>query len=581
MPTKSQPRRSVPSRLTAPQTKPISNETKNMRNSRLLFLAGFAASVVSDPIPQQARQTAAAVVRRQGVPSDCTFLDTATAENDDCEYFANLWGITVAEFIAWNPSVGADCSGITVGREYCVERNWGVPVPTTSTRSGVPEPTSTVPSPVQEGIIDTCTSYYKALDGDDCSKITARFGFTLADFIQWNPAVDEACAGFWLGYYYCVATPDSVPTTTTGGAVPTATSSVPSPVQEGIIDTCTSYYKALDGDDCSKITARFGFTLADFIQWNPAVDKTCAGFWLGYYYCVSISKNPTSTLPTGPAPTATVIEGTSYPLPPGPTGTGTTAKCKTWYVAQSGDSCEVIARKFSISKTQVNIWNSYINIACNNIWTGNALCVSSTVDKSYWTALGCYTDGSSRALAKQIILPNQNSVMTPKVCQDACAAAGYKYAGLEYAHQCWCDNTIRNNHGPAITGCTAACPGEPTLKCGGDDRLNIFRNDNYADLGCFNDAANLRTLQTQIIIPNQNSILTREICHQACDVAGFVYSGVEYAHQCWCDNAIHGSLATGGCTSPCAGNSSQMCGGSDRDATISGGYRKRDEADDG
>lgn len=154
--------------------------------------------------------------------------------------------------------------------------------------------------------------------------------------------------------------------------------------------------------------------------------------------------------------------------------------------------------------------------------------------------------------------------MTPKVCQDACAATGYKYAGLEYAHQCWCDNTIRNNHGPATSGCTAACPSEPTLKCGGDDRLNICRNDNYADLGCFNDTITSHTLRTQIIIPNQNSILTREICHQACDMAGFVYSGVEYAHQCWCNNAIHGSLATGRCTSPCAGDASQMCGGSDK-----------------
>lgn len=231
-------------------------------------------------------------MRRQAVPNDCTFFDTAYGEDNDCEYFANLWGITVADFIAWvrykcfllarqhadlsfsqNPSVAADCSGITVGREYCIERNWGNPVPTTTTRGGIPKPTSTVPLPAQAGIIDTCTSYYKALDGDDCSELASRFSFTLADFIQWNPAVDETCAGFWLGYYYCVAIPNK----------------------------------------------------------------------------------PASTLPTGPAPTATVIEGTSYPLPPSPTGTGTTAKCKAWYVVQSGDTYVAIAKKFSISKTQVNI----------------------------------------------------------------------------------------------------------------------------------------------------------------------------------------------------------------------------------
>ncbi|KFY92020.1 hypothetical protein V498_05195, partial [Pseudogymnoascus sp. VKM F-4517 (FW-2822)] len=207
-----------------------------MRNSRLLLLAGLAASIVAEPIPLRARQTAAAVVRRQDVPDDCTLLDTADSKDEDCEYFSNLWGITVADFIAWN---------VTGAFLY---------------------------PPVQEGIIDTCTSYHKAVSGDDCSKLTAKFGFTLADFIKWNPAVDETCAGFWLGYYYCVATPGSPTGTVTAGPEPTST--VPSPVQEGIIDTCTSYHKAVSGDDCSKLTAKFGFTLADFIKWNPAVDET-------------------------------------------------------------------------------------------------------------------------------------------------------------------------------------------------------------------------------------------------------------------------------------------------------------------
>lgn len=74
---------------------------KSMWNSGLILLAGLLASVASEPIPHQARQTAAAVVRRQSVPDDCTFLDTANSADDNCEYFANLWGITVADFIAW------------------------------------------------------------------------------------------------------------------------------------------------------------------------------------------------------------------------------------------------------------------------------------------------------------------------------------------------------------------------------------------------------------------------------------------------------------------------------------------------
>jgi hypothetical protein len=74
---------------------------ESMWNLGLFLLAGLLASVVSEPIPLQARQTAAPILRRQTAPSDCTFFDTAYSEDDDCEYFANLWGITVADFIAW------------------------------------------------------------------------------------------------------------------------------------------------------------------------------------------------------------------------------------------------------------------------------------------------------------------------------------------------------------------------------------------------------------------------------------------------------------------------------------------------
>ncbi|KAL5349119.1 hypothetical protein ACLOAV_005407 [Pseudogymnoascus australis] len=334
-----------------------------MRNSRLLLLAGLAASVVAEPIPLQARQTAAAVVRRQDVPDDCTLLDTADSKDEDCKYFSNLWGITVADFIAWNPSVGADCSGITVGGEYCVERNWGIPVPTT-TGGGVPEPTNTVPSPVQEGIIDTCTSYYKAVDGDDCGKLTAKFGFTLADFIKWNPAVDETCAGFWLGYYYCVATPGSPTGTVTAGPEPTGT--VPSPVQEGIIDTCTSYHKAVSGDDCSKLTAKFGFTLADFIKWNPAVDETCAGFWLGYYYCVATPGSPTGTVTAGPEPTSTV---------PSPVQEGIIDTCTTYYKAASGDDCSKLTARLGFTIADFIKWNPAVDENCAGFWLGYYYCI--------------------------------------------------------------------------------------------------------------------------------------------------------------------------------------------------------------
>ncbi|KAK1994861.1 hypothetical protein LX36DRAFT_583537 [Colletotrichum falcatum] len=339
-----------------------------MRNAALFLLAGLAASAVSEPTRRRtAPGKAAAIFRRQGVPDDCTFFDTATSADNDCEYFASVWGITAKDFIAWNPSVGADCSGIKVGQEYCVERNWGIP-PTETITSSVPGPTNTVPSPVQEGIIGSCTSYHKAVSGDDCSKIVAQYGtFAFADFLKWNPAVGETCAGLWLGYYYCVAVPGTPTGATSAAPVPTATSTVPSPAQDGITKECKAYYKAVAGDDCSKIVAKYGtFTFADFLKWNPAVGSTCSGLWLGYNYCVGVSGTPTEP----PRPTTTACTG------PDPTQPGAVCPCQRWHKVVSGNTCDSIQRQYGITTAQFNKWNPQVGTTCSTLWLGYNVCVS-------------------------------------------------------------------------------------------------------------------------------------------------------------------------------------------------------------
>ncbi|KAL1641021.1 hypothetical protein SLS58_006463 [Diplodia intermedia] len=228
-------------------------------------------------------------------PTQDGLIDTCTsfylaAKGDTCDTIINMYGtFTFTEFYAWNPAVDEDCSGLWASTYYCV----GVPsTPTVkpSATTSAPTATPTGPSPVQEGVVDTCTTFYKAVSGDSCTAIVNRYGtFSMADFTTWNPAVGEDCSGLWLGYYYCVGvpgTPTAKPTTTQTSAMPTATG--PSPTQDGIISTCTRYYKAVSGDSCSKIASSYGtFSLDDFLSWNPAVGQDCSGLWLGYYYCIA------------------------------------------------------------------------------------------------------------------------------------------------------------------------------------------------------------------------------------------------------------------------------------------------------
>ncbi|PYI34514.1 LysM domain protein [Aspergillus indologenus CBS 114.80] len=119
-----------------------------------------------------------------GIITNCTTYYEATA-NDSCwsivtEKYAYL---TEAEFLAWNPAVGSDCTGLWAGYYYCVATTTVAPMPNT---------------------IDTCTTYYLVAEGDSCYSIEQAYGISAADFVEWNPAVGSSCASLWKGYYVCV-----------------------------------------------------------------------------------------------------------------------------------------------------------------------------------------------------------------------------------------------------------------------------------------------------------------------------------------------------------------------------------------
>ncbi|GKT61281.1 lysM domain-containing protein [Colletotrichum tofieldiae] len=80
-----------------------------------------------------------------------------------------------------NPSVGADCSGIIIGNSYCVEA-----AECTNDHNNL-------------------RRWHLAGSGDDSASVVGRHDtFTLAQFYDWNRAVGTNCAGFWLGYWYCI-----------------------------------------------------------------------------------------------------------------------------------------------------------------------------------------------------------------------------------------------------------------------------------------------------------------------------------------------------------------------------------------
>ncbi|ETN45954.1 uncharacterized protein HMPREF1541_00136 [Cyphellophora europaea CBS 101466] len=231
-----------------------------------------------------------------------------------------------------------------------------------------------------------------------------------------------------------------------------------------------------------------------------------------------------------------------------------------------------------------------------------------------WAPLGCYTDSvTARTLSVGMPVPGGPANMTQENCQQACFASNYNISGVEYSQECYCDNQYRNGGGPAAdgtAGCNMNCNGNTDEVCGGPNRLNVFTYvgrspsatttsalaaastqsgvstvqttssstapattptsaaqlpGNWTYRGCYIDNANGRILMNEL---PDNDALTIENCVQTCASQGMTVVGLEYSKQCFCGSSIinAGTLANADsdCAMTCSGNSSEVCGGSNR-----------------
>jgi hypothetical protein len=144
---------------------------------------------------------------------------------------------------------------------------------------------------------------------------------------------------------------------------------LPAPCNTGYLlttDTCNGTITALAGSNV---------TLADFQTWNPHMIGTCDQLVGNQYFCIS----PHGGFVDLPSPVynPTGASGTYYTTatPPGPTPTGTTAKCRLYYEAKTGDTCQVLALRYGISLDDFLALNPELLADCTNLWLGYSYCV--------------------------------------------------------------------------------------------------------------------------------------------------------------------------------------------------------------
>ncbi|XXH02269.1 hypothetical protein Hte_008638 [Hypoxylon texense] len=202
---------------------------------------------------------------------------------DSCANIASSHGITLAQFLQWNPNAGSTCGGLWADAYACVSVLGTGPSPTsTQPGNGVATPT-----PTQDGMVSNCNKFHFVDNGQTCATIAALYSISVAQFVQWNPAAKSDCSGLWGSTYACVGvigttpTPSVTTTTSVGNGIAT-----PTPTQPSMVNNCDSFYYVASGDNCASIASKSGISLAQFVEWNPSVGSSCTGLWLDASYIV-------------------------------------------------------------------------------------------------------------------------------------------------------------------------------------------------------------------------------------------------------------------------------------------------------
>lgn len=184
------------------------------------------------------------------------------------------------------------------------------------------------------------------------------------------------------------------------------------------------------------------------------------------------------------------------------------------------------------------------------------------------------TNFASKALTQSLDTNFAN--LTNEKCIDFCLEKGYAIAGTQSGSQCFCGNDISEQTlFIEETACATSCTGDDSEVCGDNQKLSVYATFNisgsvfdretvreeWIEVGCFEDGRNGNHSLTGAAYACLG--MTIEMCMNFCDVMGFPVAGLEYGGECYCGDSFEngGGGCSGGCSTPCIGDDTQMCGG--------------------
>lgn len=193
--------------------------------------------------------------------------------------------------------------------------------------------------------------------------------------------------------------------------------------------------------------------------------------------------------------------------------------------------------------------------------------------------IGCFKDKPKRDLPSAFI---SRGTMNVRQCRVHCRQSGFRFAGVQFARQCFCGNAYGRYGRAPERKCNMSCAGNRGQKCGGSWHNTIYKTGRKGFtppyrppagqsgfVGCYKDKPR-RDLPYAFVSRRTMSVGQ---CKAHCRAKGYRFAGAQFSKQCFCGNSYgrYGKAPYRECNMSCSGDVRQKCGGSWRNSV----YRLR------
>ncbi|RSL43953.1 hypothetical protein CEP53_011453 [Fusarium sp. AF-6] len=247
------------------------------------------------PVPEEPAQ--------KGMTKNCNSTWLVT-KHDTCDIIIKGTGITMKQFLTWNPAVGDtnkhNCDNLKIHYWVCVGVQKSSSSVTKITEAPANAPESTISSTNPQMQWATSTVYTsRVLTFYPCAPEVER-----SDCPDGPHFITEPILMSTTARPVTKATASTRPSAVVSdGLGCPAAIATPFPREDCMVGGCKRFYLVQEGDYCRKISEGAGISLGDFYEWNPSVSRDCSDLYLGYWYCIGTTGPATRISSAFPEPT--------------------------------------------------------------------------------------------------------------------------------------------------------------------------------------------------------------------------------------------------------------------------------------